>query len=384
MRTKYSIILLSKISLLLVALLLGGLAFSSCSAGMSAVPRGWSGGTVAGDTLFIGSMGGNVVSLNTTDGSRLWAAPLESPVSGGGGFGCAPASTTVAVYGTPVVIGDLVYIGGYINLPNAPGGLIYAFSSGRDEPTWLYPRQGVLGGPIVGGLVASQGRVYFGSVDGKVYALEADGLFEEWVFETEDKIWSTPAIAGDTLFVGSFDKKLYALDAVDGNKKWEFKTEGTIVSTPVVYNNTVYVGSFDRHLYAVDATDGSQRWKFMAENWFWAKPVIYNDAVYAANLDGKVYALDAQSGNKLAEFDLGSPVSSSLVLAGDSVIVVTEDGVVYALDAGTTQQKKLVNLGEKVYAPLVASQGKVYIHTINDVLYEVDTRSGAKRELNIK
>ena len=87
------------------------------------------------------------------------------------------------------------------------------------------------------------------------------------MFETGDKVWGTPYISGDTLYIGSFDKKLYALSSADGSTKWEFKTEGAIVATPLVYDNTVYIGSFDRHLYALDPADGSLRWKFLAENW---------------------------------------------------------------------------------------------------------------------
>ncbi len=334
MGTRHNKILYLKISLLLIIVLLGGLAFFGCT-GVGTVPKGWSGGAIADDTLFVGSTVGKLVAVSTSNGSQLWTASLKSPVSSSSGFGCAPASTAVVIYGTPVINEDLIYVGGYIPLSGEDRGIVFAYNAGRDEPSWLYPKQGVLDGGVVGGLVLSQGKIYFGSTDGKVYALEAEGLFEKWQFETGDKIWSTPTIDGDTLFIGSFDNKLYALSTSDGSKKWEFETEGAIVATPLVYNNTVYIGSFDRHLYAVDATDGSLRWKFPAieedtlpRNWFWAKPVGHNDVVYAGCLDGKVYALDAKNGDKLVEFELGSPVTSSPVLVDNSIIVATEDGAV--------------------------------------------------------
>jgi len=381
-RTRFSKRLLFKVSLLLLILLLGGLVFSGCRAGLGAVPRGWSGGIIADETLYLGSMKGELVALRTSDGSRLWAVHLEKPSEEGGGFGCAPASTAVAIYGSPAIAEGkgLIYVGGY-------NGKIYAFSQEgeRDEPRWIYPRQGYIGGPIIGGIIVEQGKLYFGSANQKVYALDADG-FKEWEFETGDKIWSTPVINGDALYIGSFDKKLYALKTADGSKKWEFETEGAIVSTPLVHDDTVYIGSFDRYLYAVDAADGSLKWKFLADNWFWAKLVVHNDVVYAACLDGKVYALDAEGGSKeqVKFFDLGSPVSSSPVLVDDLLIVATEEGVIYAIDTGTNEEKQLVSLGEEVYASLAASQGKVYIHTARDAVYEVDARSGATREFNIK
>ena len=379
MRTRYSTILIYRILLLLLVICVAGLAFSGCRAALGAVAGGWSGGTIANGILFVGSMEGKLVAANTTDGRLLWAVPLEKPSEGGGGFGCARGSTAVAIYGSPAVAEDLVYIGGY-------NGKIYAFSwdEAREEPRWVYPRQESIGGSIIGGIIFDQGKLYFGSANQKVYALNAADGYKEWDFDTGDKIWSTPVIEGDTLYIGSFDKKLYAIDTTTGKGKWEFEAEGAIVATPVIYNNTVYFGSFDRYLYAIDATDGNLRWKFMAENWFWAKAVVYNDTIYAACLDGKVYALNVESGNKQVEFDLGGPISSSPVLVDGLLIVTTEEGVIYALDTDSNQKRQLANLEEKVYAPLVASQDKVYIHTDTDTLYEVDVRSGAKREIDIK
>ncbi len=383
--------LLSKLSFLLAAILLGGLVFSGCVGGgaaQGAVARGWSGGTIAGDVLFIGSMKGELVSINISDSSRLWAEVLEEPASGGGFLSCTPASTTVAIYGSPSVVESLVFVGGY-------NGKIYAFNSSSGALRWVYPRQGNIGASIVGGSIAAQGMVYFSSSNGKVYALDETTGDKKWEFETGDKVWSTPAIDGDTLYIGSFDKKLYALDITDGRKKWEFPTEGAIVATPLVDNGTVYIGSFDRYLYALNASDGSLKWKFPAGNWFWARPVAHNGTIYAASLDGKVYALDAESGNKLTEFDLGGPkitlgnikkpvpVSSSPVLVGNLIIVAREDGAVYTLNADTNQQRQLANMEEKVYSSLVASGGKVYIHTDKDSLREIDTQTGVIREFNV-
>ena len=382
MRNKYSTMILSKKALLLVILLLLGLVLASCR-GLGSIPKGWSGGTIVDGTLFIGSMEGQLVAMEIPSGRRLWAAPLEAPSEGGGGFGCTPAASAIAIYGSPVVAGDLVYVGGY-------NGKIYAFAINEtlNEPMWVYPPQDDIGGPIVGGPVVAQGMIYFGAANGTVYALDATRPIKRWEFPTEGKIWSTPAISGDTLFIGSFDNKLYALDISDGRKKWEFETEGAIVATPLIYNNTVYVGSFDRYLYALDATNGSLKWKFMAENWFWAKPLIYNNTIYAANLDGKVYALNAASGIPVEDnpfFDLlGDPISSAPVLYENSIIVVTEKGVVYALDTEFYQQRQLVDLEEKVDAPLVVSDGIVYVHTDEDILYAVNVQSGAIQELNIK
>jgi len=369
-------LVLGRILPLLVILVLVGVIFLGC-APIGSQARGWSGGTIADGTLFFGSMKGKVVALNTSDGSRRWNPFTLEASKRAGGFGCAPASTVVAIYGTPAVAGDLVYVGGY-------NGKIYAINSDSGALRWVYPREGNFE-PVIGGLVLALDKVYVSSSDGKVYALDAETGDWKWEFQTGGKIWSTPAIDRDTLFIGSFDKKLYALDVTNGSQKWEpFETGGAIVSTPVIYNNTVYFGSFDRHLYGVGATDGSLKWKSEVEagSWFWARPVAFDNIVYAPCLDGKVYALDTESGREIVDaVDLGSPVSSSPVLVNNSIIIASEEGKVYAIDTSSNHEFELKNLEEKIYAPLCESDGIVYIHTQKGILYEVDTETGGIRQL---
>jgi outer membrane protein assembly factor BamB len=365
-------------------LLLAGLTLFGCT-GVRSSPEGGSGGTIADGTLFLcpgikqagGGFGctpplleGKLVAVNTSDGNRLWEVALEASRATGGGFGCAPSAIPVAIYGSPAVAGDLVYIAGY-------NGRIYAISASTRLSQDRYVNE-TSPQPIIGGPVVAGDMVYLGSADGRVYALNGTSLEKEWEFPTEGKLWSTPAIEGDTLYIGSFDKKLYALNAGDGTERWAFETEGAIISTPLVYDNTVYIGSFDRYLYAVDAGGGSLKWKFGADKWFWVKPVAFNNTIYAPCLDGKVYILNAEVGGEVADaVDLGSPISSSPVLAGSSVIIASEEGKVYALDTTSNQIKLLADLGEAIYAPLSTSDGVVYVYTGSQNLYALNAESGA-------
>jgi len=377
MRVKNNKIKLSKILLLTVMFLVvtAGLATSGCIGGLQ--PVGWSGGVVADETLFLGSMEGRLVAVSVADGARQWSEPIT--ITSSGGFGCAASSAAVPIYGTPAVAGDLVYITTY-------SGEVYAFEISllQDEYKWVYPRKGEGNlQTIVGGAVVALDKVYFGCSDGKVYALKADTGVEAWEpFQTGDKIWSTPVVEEGTVYVTSFDKKLYALDADSGKMKWDKAAEagGAIASPPLVYNGTVYFGAFDRYFYAINASDGSLKWKSEVEagKWFWAKPVVYNNTVYAPCLDGKVYILDAESGHELIDaIDLGSPLGSSPVLVDDSIIIVSEDGKVYSIK--DNQKKELKDLEAKVYSPLCASNGVVYVHTQEDeALYALNAQTGAE------
>jgi outer membrane protein assembly factor BamB len=363
-------VLLRRILLLLAILLGVAVILSGCYG--RGQPKGWSGATVASDSIFVGSLDGRLVGFKA-DGSLLW------PDEEAGMLGTAEAK--VAIYGTPAVAADLAYVGGY-------NGKVYAFVLSTGALRWVYPREGNLDS-IVGGVVTSQGKLYLSTSGGTVHALDAATGDKLWSFETGDKIWSTPAVSGDTLYVTSFDKKLYALNASNGSQKWDFEIGATSITTPLVYENTVYIGAFDRRVYAVDVSTGSLRWRSEVEGdkWFWAKAVVQNNVIYAPNLDGKVYILSAENGSEVASaVTLGSPVSSDPVLVGDKVIIATEEGTVYSLDTTSYQKGPLIidvrgeigdiakNIDRKIYAPLSADNGVVYIKAQTssaDALYAV-------------
>ena len=74
-----------------------------------------------------------------------------------------------------------------------------------------------------------------------------------WEFETSNTVFSSPAIGSDgTVYVGSFDNKLYAINGQSGDKLWEFETGDRVASSPAIGSDgTVYVGSWDNKLYAI-------------------------------------------------------------------------------------------------------------------------------------
>jgi outer membrane protein assembly factor BamB len=69
-----------------------------------------------------------------------------------------------------------------------------------------------------------------------------------WEFETGWHVLSSPAIGSDgTVYVGSYDKKLYAINGQSGVKLWEFETGDMVHSSLAIGSDgTVYVGSMDK------------------------------------------------------------------------------------------------------------------------------------------
>ena len=115
---------------------------------------------------------------------------------------------------------------------------------------WEFETGGyVLSSPAIG----SDGTVYVGSYDNKLYAINGKSGVKLWEFETGWGVRSSPAIGSDgTVYVGADDKKLYAINGKRGVKRWEFKTGGSVGSSPAIGSDgTVYIGSGDKKLYAI-------------------------------------------------------------------------------------------------------------------------------------
>jgi outer membrane protein assembly factor BamB len=361
--------------------------FTGC--GSSAVSSGWTGVIVNGDSIYTVSGFGQLDALNAANGNTLWGVAVETTSVGGGGLGCSASSTVVPVYGNMSINGDQLYIGGY-------NGKVYTFNvNTRISNSVVLDTDDSK--PIVGGPVVSQGKVFVGSSNGSLYALDGVSLSEIWQFTTGNKIWSTPAVDKGIVFIGSFDKKIYAVDAVTGKEKWSFVTQGAILSTPVIDGGTVYVASFDRSIYALDEATGNLKWQFPASDrsvnppaaWFWATPVIFNGILYAPCLDGKVYAVKTQDGTQVTTFDLGNEISSSPVVVNGKVVVATYDGKIYSLDANENKSQVLVvdlrvadsNQSKlTVSSSLSASGGVVYIHGFqSEKIYALDLVTGVPK-----
>ena len=94
------------------------------------------------------------------------------------------------------------------------------------------------------------GALYFGGIDGNLYAVEAQTGRLRWKFVAEHGVTSAPVVANSLVHFGSL-KGLYTLNAETGQLKWSYTTDRIVTSTPTVSGGLIYFGGWDGHLYAV-------------------------------------------------------------------------------------------------------------------------------------
>lgn len=337
----------------MIALPLLLVALMGC-AGRIATPEGWSGGVVGGDTLYIGTRSGDVRALDIQTGEEIHA-----------GFTLVGEEAQRGVYGTPVLVDDTLYFGGY-------DGVLYArftpsldkkweeplYEEGEDEPTQI------VGGPTLAGDV-----VLVGADNGKIYAFdqEADdqqrwSVSERWTFQTGNKVWSSPIAADGVVYATSLDKNLYALSLEDGSKLWNYSTNGAIASTPAYDEGTVYFGSFDSVFYAVNASDGTLLWKFDgADSWYWGAPLVHDGYVYAPSLDGKLYALDKRTGALRWSLATEGPIVGSPAVIFDMIAIGSDDGRLHIARISDGNPVDSCNMRTEIRSSLAVKEDVVFL-----------------------
>jgi len=384
----------SKILLLVVIALLP-LIMVSCVPGGAQVAMGWSGTAVHDGIIYAGTLDGRVVAINSSTRNLEWSYSITPVTTPSSGLSCGQTLAPTAIYCTPVVDRDMVYIGTY-------SGQLLAFNMLARSQNLTFPQQrygewewdcpidNAKSNAIVADLLVSEDAIYVSSSNGRVYSLDKEFGDLNWESKVLDekhrKLWTSPVIQGDILYVGTFDGHVYALSLETGElSDWAFESEAGFASSPVIDVDTIFLGSFDRYLYAVKIGSDVPMWKFPQEkpagNWFWASPIVNEGTVYAGCLDGKFYAIEAKTEGKLWEFDAGNPIVSSPVLMDNLLVVTDESGIVYVFDLSAELEDeavplKTISVGADVRSPFCAQEGLVYIQGDDNQLYVVDIDMG--------
>ncbi|MDP7011585.1 MAG: PQQ-binding-like beta-propeller repeat protein, partial [Verrucomicrobiota bacterium] len=249
------------------------------------------------------------------------------------------------------------------------------------QKVWEFATGGiVISSPAIG----TDGMIYFGSYDDKVYALNPDGT-KKWEFAAGGDVKSSPAIGADgTVYVGSWNNKVYAINP-DGSKKWEYATSGIVESSPTIGpDGTIYIGSTDQKLYALNPW-GTKKWEFATTDKVSAPPIVGTDGtIYFGGEDNKVYALNS-NGSKKWEFVTGAGihgVQSSLAIGPDGTVYATShnDGKVFAIESNGTKKWEYTTGGNIFSSPAIGTDGTIYIGSYDNKLYALNPNGTKKWE----
>ena len=113
-----------------------------------------------------------------------------------------------------------------------------------------------------------------------------------WVYENDDgQFLTSPGVDETRVYVGSRDKHLHAVDRLSGKLLWKFKTGGRVESSPLVFDDAVVFGSNDGRLYALNKSDGREIWRLdLGENLAVA-PAFAGGRIVIGGAEGSLFVI---------------------------------------------------------------------------------------------
>jgi polyvinyl alcohol dehydrogenase (cytochrome) len=152
-------------------------------------------------------------------------------------------------------------------------------------------------------------------------AAQVPHLRPKWAFGFADatSAWAQPTIAGGRLFVGSQNGTVYALDAASGCIIWTFAAHAGVRTSVVIDRKSAFFGDQNGWVYAVDAATGRELWVRKADEHplvrLTGSPALYDGRLYVplssyeeggkppgyacCTFRGGVLALNAKSGETI-------------------------------------------------------------------------------------
>ena len=252
--------------------------------------------------------------------------------------------------------------------------------------SWRFEAADVLvSSPVIAG-----GKVFIGSNDGNIYAIDAGTGQELWRFPTGAWVEGAPAVSGDRVFFGCMDRSVYALDVHDGTELWRYGTSCWVVTSPLPLGDTVYIGSMDHRLYALDVSDGSPRWQYRSGSYIGNAQAhsAMTGLLYLASDDFKVHALNPATGEEVWQYDAGNSIEATPVCHDGRIIVgVIDNGAVndasidnriIALDAasGSLTWERPLAQNDMIYSSPVVAGGVLVTATFRGAVYGIDPADG--------
>ncbi len=258
-----------------------------------------------------------------------------------------------------------------------PTGFLIAMNARTGRPKWRFNAQPIESSPLL-----RNGKLYVGSWDGNVYAINAKTGKKVWAYPTGDRVNNSAAYLNGRIYIANDSGTVYAINAGSGKLAWS-ASEATefFYAAPVAAYGRIYIGSTDGTMYAYGAKTGNLLWAKPLGTYIYGSAAVFDKKVYVGSYDGKFYALDAATGDTVWQKEMPSSVHAPPAILDGLVYVATcatcgsaaqryvKQGVdsTTAFNAKTGKQVWRNNAG-KYASPIIADQDRVYL-TGRSMLY---------------
>ena len=269
---------------------------------------------VAAGVVFVGAGDNHLYAVDAATGELKWKF-----------------ATGDVVHSSPAYADATVYVGSW-------DSRVYAIDAVTGKEKWHFE-----GGqdPVVHNQVGFQsspavvnGVVYIGCRDSNLYAIDAATGKERWKFNNQGSwVIASPAVVGNKVLFATSDSSLfYALDAATGKQLYKQDTRAYVFSSPSIAGNTVYFGVLNGIFEARDLESGEKLWEYQVEtsrrngDWVLTADKRLNGAFTFTSGWRETALLGAER-----QFRIGGIFSSPLIDNG-VVYFGSADGYLYAVE----------------------------------------------------
>jgi outer membrane protein assembly factor BamB len=197
-----------------------------------------------GDLLFVSSCNGMARALEKKTGHVKWEYDTRRD------------GDALSFHGDPLITDDLIVIG-----TDGKSGHVYALGRSTGALRWKYdvPERGVASDVLRLGKNA-----YAVTLGDELLCLDLETGKPKWTFHSGFKgldfpTTSSPALAGERIYFGGLDGIVYALDSQSGKVIWKKDLGARVTTSIALQGGSLYVGTAKRHLYRLDSSSGDVR-----------------------------------------------------------------------------------------------------------------------------
>ncbi len=275
----------------------------------------------------------------------------------------------VEFHSDPLVIEDLVVVGSDRRKPGGTAHL-YAFERATGKPRWKYRVDlGVASdvvriGPNIYALTLQDELLCVDWKTGELVWKSATGQANE-----EFLLSSSPAASRDQIFFGGLDGTVYALDANSGAVLWRRDLSGRISTSVLLVVGSLYAGNTNRHLYRLDSGTGAVTADLATEEIPAERLLFADGSLLVFFADKKLVCLDSSLKTIRWSKAASAPWSSSKPYAWKhAVLIGNEKGELFAYrisDGSLLWSEKF----EGVIRGIGQSEDALYVGTIKGRVY---------------
>jgi outer membrane protein assembly factor BamB len=346
--------------------------------------------------VYVGSNDNNIYALETqaptvTPTITPTKTPTQTPTSTPTWDPSVPTYTPTATPTiTPTPTNTPTWAAEWTPLPDGPWPMFRRWRDHRAKSgsfvaechgalAWVY----VTGGDVFSSPAqSSDGNVYVGSRDNKLYAYTATGTLQ-WTYVTGDDIVSSPAINGTgQVYVGSLDNNFYAFNSI-GGLKWSYHHPGDATedhwrSSPVIdAAGTIYLQS-RKSLVVLDYW-GALAWSFStnaAGSAHCSSPALGTDGRIYWGL-GDVDVLYAINSNNtfIWSYRTGGTIQSSpMVSYWGCIFFGSYDNNLYGIKSTGLLCWSYLTGDDIFSSPALGSEGEIYVGSRDNNFYAFNSK----------